>query len=216
MKVIVFDLDDTLYEELTYVTSGFRAVASYLKKHYNIDEKQCLEKMLLLMEKNGRGSIFDDILETYTISSKQNITKCLSVYRSHIPNIKLFDDAKDCLKRLANYPKYIVTDGNKVVQKIKLEKLQLNLSMKRCFITHQYGKENAKPSPHCFLKIAEIEKVPFEEIIYIGDNPNKDFVGIKPLGFKTIRIMRGNYKNVIMPEKYNADKTITTLNELII
>ena len=32
--IIVFDLDDTLYEEITYVRSGFKAVASYLSQTY--------------------------------------------------------------------------------------------------------------------------------------------------------------------------------------
>ena len=30
MPVLVFDLDDTLYPEISYVHSGFRAVAAFL------------------------------------------------------------------------------------------------------------------------------------------------------------------------------------------
>ena len=35
MKVIIFDLDNTLYPEETYVQSGFKAVARYLSNKYD-------------------------------------------------------------------------------------------------------------------------------------------------------------------------------------
>jgi putative hydrolase of the HAD superfamily len=53
-----------------------------------------------------------------------------------------------------------------------------------------------------------------DEVIYIGDNPHKDFVGIKPLGFRTVRIMRGNHRHVEMPPEYEADHRISSLVEL--
>jgi putative hydrolase of the HAD superfamily len=45
--IIVFDLDDTLYEEITYVRSGFKAVANYLSKNYKIEttEKIFIENL---------------------------------------------------------------------------------------------------------------------------------------------------------------------------
>lgn len=59
------------------------------------------------------------------------------------------------------------------------------------------------------------EKVRFDEIVYVGDNPNKDFVGIKPLGFRTIRIRKGHFKNVMKSVEYNAEAEIETLHELL-
>ena len=52
------------------------------------------------------------------------------------------------------------------------------------------------------------------DIIYIADNPSKDFVGIKPLGFKTIRLLKGRYKNVKKEKKYEAKFTIKSLSQL--
>lgn len=211
--VLVFDLDDTLYKELAYVKSGFRAVADFLQKTYGISTQSSLGLMLGKLE-GGRGRIFDDLLNYYGIYQKALVKKCISIYRLHRPEISLYPEADACLKRLHNYPQYIVTDGNKLVQASKIRALGLDQRVKFCYITHRYGIKNAKPSPYCFQKICEREQVAPKEVVYIADNPNKDFVGIKPLGFRTIRILQGQYKQLTLPEAYEADQQIYSLQEL--
>lgn len=51
-------------------------------------------------------------------------------------------------------------------------------------------------------------------MVYIGDNPYKDFVGIKPLGFRTVRVCRGQYKEIVKTEEYEAGYRIKSLEEL--
>jgi putative hydrolase of the HAD superfamily len=211
--VLVFDLDDTLYNEVMFVQSGFRAVAEFLFKTYIIPMEDSYSLMVEKL-KSGRGHIFDDVLLHFGVFSKKEVETCIHIYRRHRPDIELYTDAVECLQRFVNYPVYIVTDGNKLVQKNKLVALGLYDKVKFCFITHRYGVKNAKPSPHCFLKICKREKVEPREVIYIGDNPHKDFVGIKALGFKTIRIMRGHFKDVVKPDEFEAHYQIQSLDEL--
>jgi len=214
MKVIVFDLDDTLYDEMTYVYSGFRAVARYLHERYEVDENEAYDKMCNFLSINGRGSVFDDILKYFNVYNQSSVKQCISVYRGHSPKLALFPDAEIILSEYASYPLYIVTDGNKLVQHRKLEALQLYSRVKKCFVTHRYGRHHAKPSPYCFLKIAKQEKVEPKDIIYVGDNVSKDFVGIKPLGFNTAQVMRGSYVNIQRPKEFQADWNIHNLLEL--
>ena len=211
--VIVFDLDDTLYDELTYVRSGFRAVADYLQNTYGIPVKSSMDFMMQKLVA-GRGRIFDELLMEFHIYNKKTVRKCLSVYHRHYPAIRLSPEADACLRRLAGYPLYIVTDGNKLVQTNKLRALGLFSRAKFCYVTHRYGVKNAKPSPYCFLKICEREKVQSQAVVYIGDNPQKDFVWIKPLGFKTIRVYQGQHKDVTKPPEFEADFGIKSLAEL--
>ncbi len=58
----MFDLDDTLYDEKTFVTSGFRAVAEYFLPN---DSETMFEKMTAVLENEGRGkeTILCDCLE---------------------------------------------------------------------------------------------------------------------------------------------------------
>lgn len=211
--VVVFDLDDTLYEEMTFVKSGLKAVARYLHAEFDVPKE---EACVFLSDriKLGRKNILDDLLKHFGLYNKKQLRKCLSAYRLHDPSIELNEEADRCLLRLKDYPLYVVTDGNKVVQKNKLDALSLPERVKHCFITHRYGLHHAKPSPYCFNKICKMEKVDPKDVVYIGDNPNKDFVGIKPLGFKTIRVMQGAYKDVEKPQRYAADRRIDSLDEL--
>ncbi|MNW45220.1 (S)-2-haloacid dehalogenase 4A [compost metagenome] len=218
MKIVVFDLDDTLYDEMTYVESGFHAVASYLSECLAVNAEDCLNTMLIELSRNGRGKVFDNTLLHYRIYSKGTVQECVRTYRSHTPQIQLYRDAQLTIERLfqQGIPMYIVTDGNKHVQLKKLKALGLYdlPGIKKCYISRRFGLKNEKPSPYCFDQICTKENVSPSNVVYIGDNPNKDFIGIKPLGFKTIRILRGSFAEIQKPVDYEADRTISTLDEL--
>ncbi len=211
--VVAFDLDDTLYDELTYVRSGFRAVSEYLWEQYDIPLQRSYDDMIRRLA-NGRNRIFDSMLMQFGLYSQQTVRICLAVYRLHQPHIQLLPEAESCLRSLRHLPVYIVTDGNKIVQKNKLVALGLYNRVKFCFITHRYGIKNAKPSPYCFQKICRKEKVMPQDVVYIADNPQKDFVGIKPLGFCTVRLMQGQHRDIEMSPEYEAEYRIASLAEL--
>lgn len=212
--ILVFDLDDTLYDELTYVRSGFRAVAGFLAQTHAIPAEIGFSWMWEQLA-GGRGQIFDQLLQHYNIYSKKLTRQCVSVYRSHQPEIKLSPEAERCLERFKEFPKYLVTDGNKLVQQHKIEALGISHYFKHCYVTHRYGVENSKPSPYCFLAICEREKVRPDQVVYIADNPRKDFVGIKPLGFKTIRLRQGQHREMEFPGEYEAGWQIKSLDEIM-
>ncbi|KRE97944.1 haloacid dehalogenase [Paenibacillus sp. Soil766] len=214
MAVLVFDLDDTLYDEITYVHSGFMAVSQFMNVSLGIPVEASYAFMRNELTKSGRGQVFNSTLEHFGFYTKTNVKKCISVYRAHDPQIELSPDAHTCLTEKSSYPIYIVTDGNKHVQNKKLTALGLKKRVKFCYITYRYGLKNSKPSPYVFNKICEKEMVATSQVIYIGDNPTKDFVGIKPLGFITVRIMKGNYKHLVKSDEYEADYQIQSLDEL--
>ena len=212
--IIVFDLDDTLYDEITYVRSSLFKVAVYLSEKYNIDKDIIYVDLNDVLEKKGRGNVFDIILSNYGIYSKIEVKKCLSVYRNNTPKIKLFDEAINCLKRFSDYRKYLVTDGNKMVQTKKINALGLNKYFVKALPTHNFGISNAKPSTYVFHKILEWENASPHQLVYIGDNPMKDFVNLKKEGFKTIRVLTGFYKNIRLESEFEADNLVNTLDEI--
>jgi putative hydrolase of the HAD superfamily len=211
--VIVFDLDDTLFDSLTYVYSGFRVVSDYLSPLLYLPAEQIFEELKSELQRD-RQQVFDRFLARKGRQTKQLIKKCLSIYRGHKPIIHLFPEADDSLNRLKNYPLYVVTDGNKWVQKNKCMALGLPSRMRGCYYTHAHGVHRAKPSPYCFQLICQLEKVNPSEVVYIGDNPYKDFIGLKPLGFHTIRVLTGPYKEIVLDASHEADLTVATLKEI--
>ena len=124
--ILVFDLDDTLYDELSYVKSGFNAVAEWLFLKFGIDKDLSIKTMLAELASSGRGRIFDSVLNTNGIYSLGRLKECIAVYRHHKPAIVLTKDAKDCLNRFSGFSMYTVTDGNKIVQYNKIVALGLN------------------------------------------------------------------------------------------
>ncbi len=215
MIVPVFDLDDTLYNEMTFVQSGFRAVARFLQEAQAVPEADILAFMLEELTLHGRGKVFDQVLMRYKIHSKRMVAACIQVYRAHEPDIALYEDAVRAIERLAEYPIYIVTDGNKHVQAAKLKALGLydNPRIRKCYITRRYGIHNEKPSPYCFQHICRLEGAMPEQVVYFGDNPHKDFVGIKPLGFRTVRVMRGAHAHINKSDEFEAELRLNSLDE---
>jgi putative hydrolase of the HAD superfamily len=212
--ILVFDLDDTLYEEITYVKDSFKAVAEYLSKKYKLSAMELYHEFISVLDNEGRGRVFDIVLSRYKIFTKKEVEKCLMVYRKNEPNIILTKEARDCIQRFKDETKYLVTDGNKIVQDKKVRALNLYSKFKKIFITHRFGLQYSKPSPYCFKKIEEIESISAERIIYIGDNPYKDFIGIKPYGFKTVRVNQGMFKDIYLDKKHEADVQVNSLNEI--
>ena len=63
LPILVFDLDDTLYPEITYVESGIAAVSIMLAKQFHFDPVNTRNEILKILKKNGRGKIFDTFLQ---------------------------------------------------------------------------------------------------------------------------------------------------------
>lgn len=212
--ILVFDLDDTLYPEKTFVDSGFKAVANFLSLNFELNADQIFIEMTRILSGNGRGLIFDQLLKNNNIFSKSLVKRCISIYRYHNSDITLYADASYFLKNYENDSIYLVTDGNKLVQDKKIKALGLQKYFKKIFITHRYGLRNAKPSTYCFDMIRKIENTNWENIAYIGDNPNKDFISLNPLGVCTIRVMRGEYAQTNLGCSYDAKFRISSFDEI--
>ena len=211
--IIVFDLDDTLYRRDDFVSNGLFNVSRFICKQNNSYNKHIVYKKLkkLYYDKNIKNtfSFFLKKNKILNIKSKD----CLNIYRYGKNKIKIYSDAKRILKF---YKKkcYLITDGNKLVQQHKIKSLEIYKYFKKIFITNQYGLKFQKPSLYCFRLIKKIEKCSFKKIIYIGDNPNKDFINCNKIGIKTIRLMRGEFKNLKKNYPYNAKFKIKKLNEI--
>lgn len=111
-------------------------------------------------------------------------------------------------------PLYLVTDGNKIVQQNKVEALGIAHYFKRIFITHRFGIKHAKPSTYCFELIRKAEKCEWQNMVYVGDNPVKDFVNLNRLGAHTVRVLTGAHRNINTLAEFDAEKVVNDLLEV--
>lgn len=211
--IIVFDLDDTLYAECSYVTSGFQAVADFAFRHFGWDATESQRQMLQILDRHGRGAVFDRWLAAKGVQRRGLVRACLKVYRHHCPQLELYPEARALLPRLSDHPLYVVTDGHKIVQSLKAKSLKLDSLFRNVYITHRYGVAHAKPSTHCFDLIRKRERAVWRQIVYIGDNPAKDFVGLNPLGAHTVRVRTGAHRAAPAKPDYEAHHVIGDLSE---
>lgn len=191
MKAVLFDVDDTLYSEIDFVESGFHAVAVHLARHYSdIREDQAFERMLEVLRSEGRGKVFDKVLRGYGIHSENLTRLLLHVYRTHEPEIALFEDVPAVLKALREqgYRLGAVTDWMATVQRNKVNALALHDRLDVVVFTDDLGREHWKPSPIPFQVALDLLQVKPSEAVYVGDDPGKDFPGPNQLGMLTVQI----------------------------
>jgi|688.fasta_scaffold604536_2 putative hydrolase of the HAD superfamily len=210
MTILIFDLDDTLYPEVNYAESGFEAVSDFVLTAYQIPREITLRILLSALHSGERDTAFQKLSLICKLPNRA-IRECLAVYRGHKPKINLDDSTKQVLNTYAQVNKYVVTDGNKIVQKRKVDALKLESIFNRCLITHNFGLKAAKPSIICFDKIRKIESATWKDLVYVGDDPKKDFVNLKPLGVKTVRVMTGKYSKIEASSKFEAEIRIPSL-----
>jgi putative hydrolase of the HAD superfamily len=217
-KAYVFDLDDTLYCEHDYVISGFHSVASFLiEKYPTLHDNNLAEQFIDEWKRNGRGRVFNNVCDKYGV--KIDIKELVDVYRNHIPAIRLYEDAVLFLNKLTgnNIPIGIITDGNSTMQWNKLRALELEKRINCIIVTDDLGGSQFwKPHPLAFQKISECLNVGTKDCVYIGDNPNKDFITAKNLGLHTIRVIReiGDHMQTVLDKEYEADRKVTSLLEI--
>lgn len=180
---IIYDLDDTLYSEKEYVVSGFKAVSDYLGGGY--------EERLLELFEQGKPAI-DELLKEV---GKENLkAEVLNVYRSHKPDLHLYEGVREQLENLRknNIKVGIITDGRPEGQKNKLEALRIADLVDDVIITDELGGvQFRKPCDIAFRIIQNRWRLPASEIVYVADNPAKDFQAPVQLGMKSIRFNNG-------------------------
>ena len=214
-RCVVFDLDDTLYLERDYVRSGFRAVGEWVRERWG--EARFPELAWRHFLEGVRGTIFNRALGDLGLpADPEVISEAVRVYREHVPDIALLPDARECLQRLrGTFFLGVITDGPLVSQRRKAEALGLPGLVDHILYTAELGEGFGKPHPRAFEEMQRRAGVSGEACGYIADNPRKDFIAPKRLGWGTIRIVRegGIYAGVESPLAQDAEWTVSDLLE---
>lgn len=178
IKGVIFDLDDTLYSEKEYVKSGFHAIGSYLGNTEKIANE------LWGYFETGKPAI-DCLLSKWNRMDMKELL--LKVYRSHIPEISLYDGVSEGIQCLrdAGIKVGIITDGRPEGQRNKIQALGLESLVDDIIITDELGGiQFRKPCDISFRIIQNKWKIAFDNLLYVGDNPQKDFLAPRSLAMQ--------------------------------
>ncbi|MCR4591321.1 MAG: HAD-IA family hydrolase [Lachnospiraceae bacterium] len=217
-KAVIFDLDDTLVSEISYCMSGYRAVSLYVSEHIlpGSDQEAIYSELIRLFDEDHKN-VFNRFLLN-NACDEELVPDLVDTYRKHFPNICYYEDVKPALKVLEEkgIKTGILSDGYAVTQRQKINALKAEEDFDIVILTDEIGRDAWKPSPAGFEIIEERFGLASDELLYVGDNPEKDFYLSVTAGIKTARIIRGN--GVYADRDYHLgvkeDFRIGSLNEL--
>ncbi|MDO5975852.1 HAD family hydrolase [Flavivirga jejuensis] len=207
-KIVVFDLDDTLYNEIDFLKSAFNEIAIKISNAIHINKELISSRMLDYFYDNK--NVFIEIIKTYNLEF--TVEELLSIYRNHQPSISLSEDRISVLNNLkkANIDLALLTDGRSRQQRSKIMALGLSTWFSEILISEEFGSE--KPNINNYKHFENVFGI--GQYFYIGDNLKKDFITPNKLDWITI-CLADNGLNIheqneaLLAKEYLAKHTIT-------
>jgi putative hydrolase of the HAD superfamily len=194
-KAVIFDLDDTLYDELDYCKSGFASVADFLAGLPKTPPSgRIFDALWRQFSSGNHKTTFNAALDHLAITYDDNlIAQLVETYRTHVPDITLPADSESVLKALSDkFTLALLTDGFLPAQKLKVQALGIEKYFKSIIYTEQLGRQFWKPSPAGFEKIMNDLNTTPQNTACVADNEKKDFIAPNNLGCTTIQLIRPN------------------------
>lgn len=213
-RVVVFDIDDTVYLERQYVRSGFAAVGAWAEQHGF--EPGFGDACWDAFEAGARGRIFDSVLALRGVRVDPSIIATLiEIYRTHAPEISILPDALDCLVSLEPLVALaVVSDGPLESQRAKARALDLATWFELIVFTAELGPGVSKPSRRGFQLVQDNFGDPPGACAYVADNPEKDFAGPHVLGWRTVRVRRPGSLHEMRASGSDVDVEVEDLHNL--
>lgn len=213
IKAVLLDLDNTLYDEHQFVKSGFKAVSRELANNFGLKEDLIYSHLYKIFVEQGRHQVFTQTLNYYDIYTDVTFSHILEVYRNHTPQISIFKDVNDVLSDLKKkYRLGLVTDGLKFVQKNKVKALKIGRYFDDTVYAIDYGSKCCQKP---FSVVLEKLQVKANESVYVDDDPYRGFAVAKQLGIRTIRMLRGENKDLLLTDqRVKPDMEIRNLYQL--
>jgi putative hydrolase of the HAD superfamily len=185
---VVLDVDDTLYLERDYVCSGFKAVGAWCRDEWGVHDVGETAWALFLGGRR-RTTLADALAASGKNPTSTELQRVVDVYRSHIPRIVASDDARGFLRRHVGQVRLgVITDGPAISQRAKCHALGLYAIADPVVITADLGTN--KPDLSVYRLIEDQWSLFGPEMVYVADNPGKDFQAPIELGWHSIRVRR--------------------------
>lgn len=218
IETVIFDLDNVLFDESTYIFYAYYSIAVFLSKKSCFSEQQIHNR---LVEYFGQKTsmypkLFNDIVSEFGFE-QTIVPEILDIYSSVDAPIELFSDVENFILELrkCGLKTALVTNGNVKTQrnKIRLLRIEKKFDLILCARENKYGLE--KPDKGVYLEVLEKLGSEAKSTLCIGDNPYVDFFGAKKLGMITVRVLRGEFKSIRLSSDYEADYEVDSLTEIL-
>lgn len=219
IKAVIFDLDDTLIDEYHFAFSAFKEIAQTLAIEFELTNNQVFNA-LVDVYKQSKIQVFNRFYLTKNKEiTQERLNRLIEIYRNHNPiEYKLDTLTQTTLVKLKHQGVLlgIITDGYQKNQRNKIKAAHLDNLFDHIIVTDEMGREFWKPHEIAYQKMKEAFNLSFEEMVYIGDNIQKDFIAPQKLNMMSIYYKRHHplavHNNAF--ETQNDMITVTSKKEL--
>jgi len=217
-KAILFDLDNTLLDFLTFKKETAKAAAKAMIKHgLPDDEVKIYGKIFSVYDVKGieYQKTFYEVVKQYdlevNLAEKIQQAGILAYLQRKSEILRPYPMVKPTLRKLKEkgIKLGIVSDGprNKVWQRLIITGLENEFDF---VITHSDTRE-FKPHPSAFtLALKKLGVLP-DAVLFVGDNPARDIKGAKAVGMRTCLAKYGQ----TFREAVKADCEIEKFEDLL-
>jgi len=228
-KVVLFDLDNTLYDYKPVHEKALNEVYKILKKEIKISLKEFLRlfkisRAEINRELAGTASSHNRVLYFQRLVEKSHNTiepdVVLKLYNAYwdnfLKNMKLKKGVIQTLKKLKqlNIKTAIVSDLTTNIQLRKMSKLGITSYIDVLVTSEEAGSE--KPNPIMFLLALNKLNVLPSEAIMVGDNTINDIEGGNSVGLDTILITNKKSTEIQFNEDYQKPNySIKEISEIL-
>lgn len=201
IKVVIFDLDDTLYDYKNNDIRAITKVRDYVKKNFGLDN-DTFNKVFELTKKDIKKKLGKNSASSHnrTIYFKQflqriNINPCVYTnvlydlyWNTILNNITLFDGVLELFEFLKSQKINIAICSNLTtnIQIKKINQLKISEYVDYLITSEEVGVE--KPNRLIFLNVLNFFKVEPQEAIFIGDDFKCDIIGARKVGIEGVLI----------------------------
>jgi putative hydrolase of the HAD superfamily len=174
-KVLIFDLDDTLYPTKSVADEMYAGLYDLLKQHVSEDVVQHIREDILTTP-------FQTIADRYELDKElkeAGLQLCLDM--DYSGPMETFEDYGLAMDNGAE--KFLVTAGYTKLQKSKVRQLGIEKDFKEIIIADPYKSHLNKAD--VFLQIIHKHHYALGDVLIIGDNPESEIAFAKELNLET-------------------------------
>jgi putative hydrolase of the HAD superfamily len=222
IKVITFDLDNTLWDVEPALLRAEEAQRTWLQEHrpgtmenYSHESLWEFKKSvwkrhphlthhisqlrIQLLYELQRAAGFDEE------EARSGAQLAFAVFLEQRHAVVLYQEALGVLKQLArSYTLGALTNGNADIYKTDAAEY-----FDFAFLAEDVGA--SKPAPDMFHAALKQSGVLPQQIVHVGDNPEHDIKGAQEVGMRTVWV---NFRNAEWPKTKPADQEINCLSQL--
>lgn len=207
-EAVVFDLDDTLFDKTLWLLPAIELAAR--KMDYDYVRAAELAHAYVAERGCADAGIYNYVLEGCGQSdSAINIrafAAWVNQYEPEESSIPLFPGAIEALIEIQrHYKMAVIADGPALSQRAKIKGLGLEpLFASLVYSDEIEGIRSRKPDPRPYRMALSELRCRGDQAIFVGDNPMKDFIRARALGFHTVRVLTGEYAKMDYPSREHA------------